>query len=393
MDRDQPLLITKDSSVGKIKLYSNSKFFVKRSGCNSSHALIEFYKSNRTVILGVQFDPVSFSIKRVLICSKRITLKPHKQAVMVDFTIAIPTYNGANRLPQVLDKLRSQTDVEQISWEVIVVDNNSSDNTAEVVKQYQENWLSNVPLRYCFEPQQGAAFARLQAVQEAQGSLIGFLDDDTLPAPNWISTAVLFGKKHPKAGAYGSQIHGVYEVEPPPEFGRIACFLAIIERGSQPHLYHPKMKMLPPSAGLVVRQQAWLENVPEKPFLSGRSGQSILNSEDLEVVMYIQNAGWEIWYNSEMHLYHQIPRQRLERDYLLYLMRSTGLARHYIRMLRLKPWQRPLLFPLGFFNDCRKALTYYLKHRTKLKSDTVAACEMEFLRSSLVSPFYLWRNS
>ncbi|MFY7805244.1 MAG: glycosyltransferase, partial [Limnoraphis robusta] len=68
---------------------------------------------------------------------------------MLDFTIAIPTYNGAKRLPQVLDKLRSQTDVEQISWEVIVVDNNSTDNTAEIVQQYQQNWLLNVPLRYC----------------------------------------------------------------------------------------------------------------------------------------------------------------------------------------------------------------------------------------------------
>ncbi len=312
---------------------------------------------------------------------------------MMDFTIAIPTYNGAKRLPQVLDKLRSQINVEQISWEVIVVDNNSSDNTAEVVKQYQDNWLSNVPLRYCFEPQQGAAFARKRAVMEAQGSLIGLLDDDTVPASDWVSAAIQFGKNHPKAGAYGSQVHGVYEVEPPPGFERIASFFAITERGSEPHLYEPQIKMLPTTAGLVVRQQAWCENVPEKPFLSGRSGQSILNSEDLEVVMYIQNAGWEVWYNSEMHLYHQIPRQRLERDYLLYLMRSTGLARHYIRMLRLKPWQRPLLFPFGFLNDFRKALVYYFKHRSQLKSDTVAACEMEFLRSSLVSPFYLWGKS
>ncbi len=115
------------------------------------------------------------------------------------------------------------------------------------------------------------------------------------------------------------------------------------------------MKMLPPSAGLVVRKQAWCENVPEKPFLSGRSGESILNSEDLEVVMYIQNSGWEASYNPEMHLEHQIPRQRLERDYLLYLVRSTGLARHHIRMLRLKPWQRPLLFPLGFLKELTKS--------------------------------------
>ncbi|MGF1491129.1 MAG: hormogonium polysaccharide biosynthesis glycosyltransferase HpsE [Microcoleaceae cyanobacterium] len=310
----------------------------------------------------------------------------------MDFTVAIPTYNGAERLPLVLEKLRSQVDLESITWEVLVVDNNSTDNTAELIQQYQQQW-PEFSLRYLKEMQQGAAFARKRAVAEARGTWIGFLDDDTIPALDWVAAAHRFHQQHSQAGAYGSQVHGDYETEPPAGFERIASFFAITERGSEPHRYEPKMKMLPPSAGLVVRKQAWDKNVPDKPFLSGRSGQSILNSEDLEVVMYIQNAGWEVWYNPEMHLYHQIPAKRLERDYLLYLVRSTGLARHYIRMLRLKPWQRPLLFPVGYANDLRKALTYYLKHRQILATDSIAACEMEFLRSSLISPFYLWRQA
>ncbi|WP_254174589.1 hormogonium polysaccharide biosynthesis glycosyltransferase HpsE [Planktothrix pseudagardhii] len=310
---------------------------------------------------------------------------------MVDITVAIPTYNGATRLPAVLEKLRSQTGTEHINWEIIIIDNNSTDNTADLIKIYQKGWLRTVPLRYYLETQKGAAFARKKAIHQSKSTWIGFLDDDTIPALDWVEKAYKFSEAHPKAGAFGSQIHGVYEVEPPANFSRISSFFAITERGEKPHIYQPQMKMLPPSAGLVVRRQAWLENVPEKPFLTGRSSESILNSEDLEVVMYIQNTGWEIWYNSEMHLYHQIPKQRLERDYLLYLMRSTGLARHYIRMLRLKPWQRPLLFPLGLVNDIRKAIAYYLKHRKALKTDVVAACEMEFLRSSVISPFYLWQ--
>ncbi|MCF3623621.1 hormogonium polysaccharide biosynthesis glycosyltransferase HpsE [Planktothrix agardhii 1801] len=312
---------------------------------------------------------------------------------MVDITIAIPTYNGATRLPAVLEKLRSQTGTEQINWEILIVDNNSTDHTAELVKNYQHNWLDNVPLKYCLETEQGAAFARKRAIKESESLLIGFLDDDTIPALDWVEKAYSFAQEHPQAGGFGSQIHGVYEVEPPANFNRISSFFAITERGDIPHLYEPKIKMLPPSAGLVLRRQVWLENVPEETFLNGRSSQSILNSEDLEVVMYIQNAGWEIWYNSEMHLDHQIPKQRLERDYLLFLMRSTGLARHHIRMLRLKYWQRPLLFPLGLANDIRKAIAYYLKHRKELKTDVVAACEMEFLKSSVISPFYLWKTS
>ncbi|WP_204102950.1 MULTISPECIES: hormogonium polysaccharide biosynthesis glycosyltransferase HpsE [Spirulina sp. CCY15215] len=311
----------------------------------------------------------------------------------LDITVAIPTYNGATRLPAVLDRLKKQIEVENIAWEVLVVDNNSTDNLKEVVQSYENIGFNNLPIRYCLETQQGAAFARIKAIKEARGRLVGFLDDDTLPALNWLKSAYLFGCEHPQAGAYGSQIHGNYEVEPPENFHRIASFFAITERGNQAHIYHPQMKMLPPSAGLVVRRKAWLENVPDRPFLSGRSGQSILNSEDLEAILYIQNANWEIWYNPDMEIEHQIPRDRLTKDYLIFLMKSTGLARHHIRMLRYKPWQKLVFFPLGWGNDIRKALTYFITNRQVLDKDIVAACEMEFLRSSIISPFYLWRQS
>ena len=312
----------------------------------------------------------------------------------IDFTVAIPTYNGADRLRAVLDRLKAQVRTEDyVRWEVLVIDNNSTDRTAQLVREYQQDWIEIAPLRYCCEPQQGASFARMRGVKEARGKWVGFLDDDTIPAPNWVTTAYAFGEVHPAAGAYGSQVHGEYEVEPPQNFEKIASFFAITERGCEPHLYEPRMKMLPPSAGLVVRKQAWCDCVPENLFLSGRSPQSILNSEDLEVVLYLQNAGWQIWYNPHMHIYHQIPRQRLEREALLFLMRSTGLARHHIRMLRLKSWQKPLLFPLGLIRDIYKAIAYFVQHYPELDRDVVAACEMEFLRSSIFSPFYLWKQS
>lgn len=312
----------------------------------------------------------------------------------VDLTVAIPTYNGAARLPFVLEQLRLQSNAEFVNWEILVVDNNSNDETAEVIQEYQSQWSKPFALRYVAETQQGAAFARIRAVKEAKGTWVGFLDDDTIPATNWVAAACKFGETHPQAGAYGSQVHGDYEVDPPPDFDRIASFFAITERGPQPHLYDPQMKMLPPSAGLVVRKEAWHANVPKNPVLSGRSNNSILNSEDLEAVLHIQNGGWEVWYNPDMEIYHQIPRDRLEKEYLLYLMRSTGLARHHIRMLRLKNWQKPLLFPFGLAKDTQKALFYFLKHRQKLKNnDVVASCEMEFLRSSILSPFYLWKRS
>jgi glycosyltransferase involved in cell wall biosynthesis len=308
---------------------------------------------------------------------------------MVDFTIAIPTYNGEKRLPEVLDRLKAQIDTENIAWEILVVDNNSNDNTVKVVREYQANW-SDFPLKYYLEKRQGAAFARLKAVEEAKSELIGFLDDDNIPAVDWVSNAVAFARSHPQAGAFGSRIYGDFEVTPPHNFYRIAAFLALTDRGAKPRIYNPSKKVLPPSAGLVIRRQAWLDCVPNPPILSGRIPGSMLTGEDLEAIAHIQQAGWEIWYNSAMQVHHKIPRHRLERGYLIRFFRGIGLGRHVTRMLSIKPWQRPFAMVGYALNDLRKIAMHLYKYRNKVRTDVVAACEMELYLSCLISPFYLW---
>lgn len=314
----------------------------------------------------------------------------------VDLTIAIPTYNGAKRLPEVLEQLQvalqGTTPTEKFSWEIIVVDNNSSDETAKVVQSYQANWSKEFPLKYCFESKQGAAFARRRAFEEANGTLIGFLDDDNIPAPDWLEAAYNFAVIHPKAGAYGSRIHGVFEVTPPANFQRIAPFLAITDKGSEPLRYQPQKKVLPPSAGLVVRKQAWLESVPSHLVLTGRTPTSMVTSEDLEMLSHIQANGWEIWYNPDMQIDHKIPCWRLKREYLMPFFRGIGLSRHVTRMLSVKPWMRPAATLAYMSNDLRKITFHLLKHGTNIKSDLVAACEMQLFVSSLISPFYLWKH-
>ncbi|NEO32863.1 MAG: glycosyltransferase family 2 protein [Symploca sp. SIO3C6] len=310
----------------------------------------------------------------------------------VDFSVVIPTYNGASHLPELLEQLRSQVCPENLSWEVIVVDNNSTDDTAQVVRDYQANWRSDSPLTYILEKQQGAAFARQRGIEEARGKLIGCLDDDNLPTPNWVAAARTFGETHPQAGAYGSQIHGKFEVKPPEYIKSIGTYLAIIERGPKPRYYEPKQKMLPPGAGLVLRKQAWQQSVPKSLFLNHQGRGAGLASEDLEVVLHIQNAGWEIWYNPEMEIEHKIPPWRLEKDYLVSLVRCVGLSRHYIRMLRLPNWQRPFFTPLYIINDLRQLLAYRFKQSKQRKHEVVEACEQQLLLSILISPFFLWKK-
>ncbi|MDJ0708210.1 MAG: hormogonium polysaccharide biosynthesis glycosyltransferase HpsE [Leptolyngbyaceae cyanobacterium MO_188.B28] len=318
------------------------------------------------------------------------TVFPDK--VKLDFTVAICTYNGEHRLPGVLECLKWQLNTEDIVWEVLVIDNNSTDGVAQVVKDFQQKWPQKGQLRYGFELKQGAGYARHKAVQLARSPLIGFLDDDNLPSMIWVSAAYEFAQTHPAVGVYGSRIRGDFEINPPENFERIAPLLALTERGGTAHRYPPHKKVLPPGAGMVVRRQAWLDNVPENVLLSGRTGKSMLTGEDLEAVLHIQGAGWEVWYNPGMRLYHSIPGKRLKREYLISLCRGIGLSRHRTRMLSVAAWRRPIMTPLYMLNDIRKIFKHLIRYRQCVVTDVVTACEMTLYLSSLVSPFYLWQR-
>lgn len=310
--------------------------------------------------------------------------------IALDITVAIPTFNGATRLPQLLEQLKQQVGTESISWEIIVCDNGSTDDTAAIIEQFRATWTNpSVPLHYRFAAEQGAAFARQHAVESARGELIAFLDDDNIPAADWVAQAYAFAKTHPKAGAYGSQIHGKFESELPAELENIKCFLAIIERGEQAHLYEPANKILPPAAGLTVRRQAWLKAVPRRLFLNNKGKSAGLASEDLEAILHIQKSGWDIWYNPKMVVMHDIPNGRLRKDYLVTLFRCVGLSRYHIRLLGLKQWQRPFAVPAYIANDIRKLALHRLRHGAKQTLNTTDSCHRELLSSTLSSPFFL----
>ncbi|MBD2690627.1 hormogonium polysaccharide biosynthesis glycosyltransferase HpsE [Anabaena catenula] len=308
---------------------------------------------------------------------------------MVDFTVAICTYNGEKRVLDVLEKLRSQIGTEELAWEIFIIDNNSTDKTAEVVKDYLSNWTETYSLKYYFEAEQGLAFARRCAIREAQSDLIGFLDDDNLPYPNWVAAAYKFGQIHADAGAFGGQIHGKFEVEPPPGFERIARFFALIE-GNKNYCYNEKYpstkkRMFPPGAGIVIRKKAWLESIPAIPLLPQ-------TSEDLEMLHYLWQKGWKLWFNAEMELDHLIPKSRFQQEYLRKFFHQNGLCRYYFRMLNYQPWQRPIMSLIYMVNDFKAAIIFYMKNRNYLKTDVVINGEMELLISLSLSPFYHWKK-
>lgn len=301
----------------------------------------------------------------------------------MDFTVAIPTYNGAANLPLALEKLLKQISTEKINWEVIVIDNNSNDATYQVFEQFGANWPANIPLKYFFEQKQGIAHARWRAIKEARGEFVGFIDDDNLAATDWVYQSYLFGREHPKLGAFGGEIEGNFEVEPPEDFDKAKTFLAIRKYANTATLFEVNTLRLPPGAGLVVRKEAWLQSVPSKVTHTQRG------CEDYEISLHMHNHGWEIWYNPEMKIQHLIPAWRMQKTYLVSIAYIYGLCTCQMRLMLLKSnWQKSFLFIKVFFGAFKRIIFHLIKYRSQVNTNLGIACEISLYLGQSLSPFY-----
>lgn len=289
----------------------------------------------------------------------------------MDLSVVIPTYNGAQRLPAVLAYLSAQVVPPDLQWEIIIVDNNSQDETAAVAQHHQENWSSDVPLRYVFEPQQGLAFARQCGVDQAQGTFVGFLDDDNWPASDWVVAAVEFGQQHSDVGAYGGKTEAAFERPPEIPIKSIAKFLALQNYGSQPYRLHPERQILPAGAGIVVRRSAWLACIPRTLVRIAQGG------DDYEISLRLAKNGWEIYYNPAMKIQHYIPAVRLEREYLLQLTHRYGLCTCQLMMLEVPLWRQPLLLVKFSLGTTKRILNHALTHGWH-QTDLASQCQMSF---------------
>lgn len=122
-------------------------------------------------------------------------------------TVAICTYNRALSLARVLDSLTALSGGgKDVNWELIVVDNNSADDTRMVV----EGYTAALPLRYVFEPVQGLSVARNRALQEFRGDVLLFTDDDVVVDKQWLAAYSAAMTSYPDASYFGGRVVPFY---------------------------------------------------------------------------------------------------------------------------------------------------------------------------------------
>ena len=127
-------------------------------------------------------------------------------------SVIIPTYNRSELIGITLDSLMNQS-YPRDRYEILVVDNNSNDKTAEVVKNWEV--ISEGLVLYHFEPRQGSHFARNGIVKQAKGDILYFTDDDMIADENMLEKLISVFSKYPEVATATGRVYANWGKEPP----------------------------------------------------------------------------------------------------------------------------------------------------------------------------------
>ena len=238
-------------------------------------------------------------------------------------SVIICCYNSAARLPKTLAALAHQHCGHWLQWEVIIVDNGSSDNTAAIASDSWTMLNSSVPLRMVKELNPGLSNARKRGVAEAGYSFLLFCDDDNWLGENYVQGVFDILYSDNSIAACGGMGIPVFEDAEPFWFYEYAEAFAL---GSQEILREEWRQLNLYGAGMGVRRSiiADLYNSGFTPLFSGRKGASLSSSEDCELSSIFILQGYLLVYSDELKFHHFMPKERATFSYLKRLYTAFG---------------------------------------------------------------------
>jgi glycosyltransferase involved in cell wall biosynthesis len=227
-------------------------------------------------------------------------------------SVLICTRNRATYLGDTIRKAAAQT-LTSGSFEIVVVDNGSSDNTPDVVRECQST-IKNVSLRYIIEEEVGLSAARNTAIKEANGQILCFLDDDAVPEPEWLEQLVRGYASNPRVMSVGGAIIPIYEAALPVWFPKDMEFIfkPVVQSDELHRVNYP---YYPYGANFSFRAEA-VKLVGFFNTSLGYKGKNLIPCEETEFLLRLEKTGYDILMEPRAIVRHIIPANRLTRHYL-----------------------------------------------------------------------------
>jgi glycosyltransferase involved in cell wall biosynthesis len=241
-------------------------------------------------------------------------------------TVAICTWNRAKLLDQTLRHMHDLKVPEGGEWELLVVDNNSTDETPAVVARHS----AALPIRYLFEPKPGQSNARNCAIKAASGELLVWTDDDVLVDREWLAAYVAAARRWPDAAYFGGYISPVFEVQPPRWIVDNLDIVghALVARDLGPDERKLKAGETVFGASMAFRQSkvAGLEFDPRVGLVGH---DNVRGDEAAFIAQVLARGGYGVWVPTA-RLQHFTPRSRMTARFFWNWF--DGAGRHSIRV-------------------------------------------------------------
>jgi glucosyl-dolichyl phosphate glucuronosyltransferase len=233
----------------------------------------------------------------------------------MNLSVILCTYNRSGSLPKALESLAASELPEDVEWEVLVVDNNSKDDTRAVIEGFCQRYPGR--FRYLLEPRQGKSFALNAAIHEARGEIFAFVDDDVTVEPTWLRELTLPLRDGAWAGS-GGRILPERGFVPPRWLAldgpcnMIGAICAYCDHGDLPG----ELKAPLVGANMAIRREMFEKYGGFRTDLGPRPG-SELRHEDSELSHRLVNSGERLRYVPTAIVHHEIHEDRVSRKFLL----------------------------------------------------------------------------
>jgi glycosyltransferase involved in cell wall biosynthesis len=242
-------------------------------------------------------------------------------------SVLIPTYNRATLLGETLDRLAAIRP-QLTAWEVLVIDNNSTDGTRAAVESRVAAFP--VSLRYVFERAQGRSHALNAGIAASSAPVLVFTDDDVLVGDAWLDAATAPLLDASDVEYTGGPVRPIWEspcpewlsAERPDLWGTIA----ICNYGDEPFVFEERRRV-PLGANMAARRRLFARIGTFDGRLGRSSGRQLLGQEVPELLSRSRAAGARGLYVPQMVVDHHVPAQRLTRTYFRRWWFGKGLSR------------------------------------------------------------------
>jgi len=249
----------------------------------------------------------------------------------LDHSIVICSYNRCFSLKATLAALRAVKSIEVAIGEIIVVDNNSTDNTRAVIDEAMQQ--ATIPLRYVFETKQGLSHARNRGIKEAKGAIIIFTDDDVIPDPDWLQQIINCFEAG-KADCVGGKVLPAWPRNVP-EWAHdtrlqktLWGILALLDLGDETIVLNDINSSLLYGANMAFRRQIFDELGFFRTDL-GLVGNKRFLGDDSEMLIRLIQAGKRVIYTPKAVVLHTVPEERLHLRYLRQWRFRKALTTNY----------------------------------------------------------------